>query len=50
MQRRRLLKALAGIAGLASAAFAAPAFAQTGTAGKIPLEVWKDPDCGCCND
>jgi Cu/Ag efflux protein CusF len=50
MQRRRLLKALAGITGLASTALVAPAFAQTGKAGKTPLEVWKDPDCGCCND
>ena len=53
MQRRRLLKALAGITGLtglASTGFVAPAFAQTGTAAKTPLEVWKDPDCGCCGD
>lgn len=50
MQRRRLLKALAGVTGLACSAFVAPVFAQAGTAGKTPLEVWKDPNCGCCND
>ena len=53
MQRRRLLKALAGITsltGLAGTAFVAPAFAQTRAAGKTPLEVWKDPNCGCCGD
>ena len=53
MQRRRLMKALAGIAGLtgwAGTAFLAPAFAQTGAAGKTPIEVWKDPDCDCCKD
>ena len=53
MQRRRLLKALAGITGLtglAGTAFVAPAFAQTTSAAKTPLEVWKDPNCGCCDD
>ena len=53
MQRRRLLKALAGVTGLTSlagTAFVAPTFAQTSTAAKIPLEVWKDPNCGCCGD
>ncbi len=50
MQRRRLLKAIAGITGLTSTAFVAPAFAQTSTTAKTPLEVWKDPDCGCCGD
>ena len=50
MQRRRLLKALASVTGLASTAFVAPVFAQAGAAGKTPIEVWKDPDCGCCND
>jgi len=53
MQRRRLLKALAGATGLtgfAGTAFVAPAFAQTNNTEKTPLEVWKDPDCGCCGD
>ena len=50
MQRRRLLKAIAGITGLTSTAFVAPAFGQTSTTAKTPLEVWKDPDCGCCGD
>jgi hypothetical protein len=50
MQRRQLLKALAGVTGLTSTAFGLPAVAQTGAAGKTPLEVWKDPDCGCCAD
>lgn len=39
--RRRLLAA-AGLALLAPAAFAA--------AKKVPVEVWKDPSCGCCKD
>jgi hypothetical protein len=53
MQRRQLLKALAGVTGLtglSGTAFATPALAQTSTAAKTPLEVWKDPDCGCCGD
>jgi hypothetical protein len=50
MQRRRLLKALAGVTGLAGTAFVAPAFAQASAAEKTPLEVWKDPNCGCCKD
>lgn len=28
----------------------APAFAQQGTGKKTPIEVWKDPSCGCCKD
>lgn len=27
----------------------APAFAQ-GPATRIPMEIWKDPNCGCCKD
>jgi hypothetical protein len=50
MQRRRLLKALAGITGLTSAASVAPAFAQASATTKTPIEVWKDPNCGCCGD
>ncbi len=53
MQRRLLLKALAGITsltGLAGTAFVAPVFAQTSSAAKTPLEIWKDPNCGCCGD
>jgi len=56
MQRRHFLKTivggttLTGLIGLGGAAFVAPAFAQTGAAGKTPLEVWKDPNCGCCGD
>lgn len=53
MQRRRLLKAFAGITGLtglAGTAFVAPAFAQSSVTAKTPMEVWKDPDCGCCGD
>jgi hypothetical protein len=44
MQRRQLIQA---IAALASAPALAPAlWAQA----KVPVEVWKDPDCGCCKD
>ena len=35
------------VAGIA-AAIALPALASKPT--KIPLEVWKDPNCGCCKD
>lgn len=42
LSRRSLLAAAAGIALTSSAAFAATAPA--------PLEVWKDPSCGCCKD
>ncbi|HYP70480.1 MAG TPA: DUF411 domain-containing protein [Variovorax sp.] len=42
INRRTLLAA-----GLAAGI--APAFAQ-GAGGKIPVEVWKDPSCGCCKD
>lgn len=43
MHKRTLLHALAG---LAAVALAPPVMAQTRTA----VEVWKDPDCGCCKD
>lgn len=50
MQRRRLLQALSGWAALTGASLLAPAIAQTGSASKPLLEVWKDPNCGCCKD
>ena len=43
MQRRQLIQT---IAALASSAVAPALLAQT----KTPVEVWKDPDCGCCKD
>lgn len=42
MQRRSLLQGLALLA--AGAAAALPAQSRTA------IEVWKDPDCGCCKD
>ena len=42
--RRSALTWLAAAASLASL----PAMAAT--AGKTPIEVWKDPNCGCCKD
>jgi hypothetical protein len=43
MQRRTALAAL-GIA-------LAPTLSRAaGPAAKTPVEVWKDPDCGCCKD
>ncbi len=42
MQRRKLLQFLAGGASLASAGLLAQ--------GKPLVEVWKDPNCGCCLD
>lgn len=50
MQRRRLLSVLAGAV---SAAWLPAAIAQgpAGSGGNKPqMEVWKDPDCGCCKD
>ena len=44
MKRRLLIQALASLAG---ASFGAPAvMAQS----KTMVEVWKDPNCGCCKD
>ena len=44
MQRRFLLQTLASLAG--AAALAPGLMAQT----RPQVEVWKDPDCGCCKD
>lgn len=45
--RRRALHLLAAAAGMA----ALPALAGKAVApAKIPMEVWKDPNCGCCKD
>jgi len=45
--RRHALQLLAAAAALASSA-ALPTLAAT--PAKIPMEVWKDPNCGCCKD
>ena len=42
--RRHALHLLAAAAGMA----ALPALAAS--PAKIPMEVWKDPNCGCCKD
>lgn len=42
--RRHALHLLAAAAGIA----ALPALAAS--PAKIPMEVWKDPNCGCCKD
>jgi hypothetical protein len=44
MKRRQLIQAMAALAG--ASAMTSPLMAQT----KTPVEVWKDPDCGCCKD
>lgn len=44
MKRRFLLQALASLAG--TAALAPSLMAQT----RPQVEVWKDPDCGCCKE
>lgn len=47
MQRRTLLTTAAALA----AATTLPALAQAPSAGTLPvMQVWKDPNCGCCND
>jgi hypothetical protein len=40
--RRTLLAAIAGVA-------AAPLLARAAKS-PVPIEVWKDPECGCCHD
>lgn len=42
LQRRSMLLALAGVA-LGGQVFARPL-------AKVPIQVWKDPNCGCCQD
>ncbi|WP_411878787.1 DUF411 domain-containing protein [Polaromonas sp. YR568] len=44
MQRRQLIRTVAAIAG--AAAVAPALMAQT----RPQVEVWKDPNCGCCKD
>lgn len=44
MQRRQLIQAMAAIAG--ASAITPALWAQA----KVSVEVWKDPDCGCCKD
>ena len=44
MQKRTLLRALAAAG---AAALALPTLAQ---AARPTVEVWKDPNCGCCKD
>jgi hypothetical protein len=44
MQRRLFIQTLAGLAG--ACAMAPAVWAQ----GQPKVEVWKDPDCGCCED
>lgn len=47
MQRRTLLTTAAALA----AATALPVLAQAPSANTLPvMQVWKDPNCGCCND
>ena len=48
LNRRHLLSALP----LLAAALAAPRLvrAATDTAAATPVEIWKDPSCGCCHD
>lgn len=47
LQRRRLL---ATALPLLCAALAAPHLARAAGAPATPVEVWKDPSCGCCHD
>ncbi len=48
MQRRTLLTSAAA---LAAGAAAWPALGQAPSQSVLPvMQVWKDPNCGCCND
>ena len=44
--RRSALRRMA----LACTAFAAPSLWAAAPTARIPVEVWKDPNCGCCQD
>ncbi|MFC5519601.1 DUF411 domain-containing protein [Polaromonas jejuensis] len=46
MRKRLFIKAMAVLAGTGGTAMGMPLSAQTRPA----IEVWKDPDCGCCKD
>ena len=46
MLRRSIIKAMAGLAGAGAAVMTAPLLAQP----QPLMEVWKDPNCGCCKD
>ncbi len=46
MQKRLFIKALAVLVGAGSTAIGVPLSAQT----RPVVEVWKDPNCGCCKD
>jgi len=54
MQRRTLLSgasaALTGLAGATLLALSAPVALAQARRNAIVMEVWKDPQCGCCND
>lgn len=46
MQRRRFIQALHALAGAATVGHLAPA----GATPSVSVDVWKDPNCGCCGD
>lgn len=46
MQKRLFIQALAALTAATSPLMGASVFAQT----KPLIEVWKDPNCGCCGD
>ena len=46
MKKRLFIQAAAVLAAGAGITFGLPVFAQT----RPLVEVWKDPDCGCCGD
>ena len=50
IDRRRLLGLAALGAAAAAAAVAAPSLARAATGAQPLVEVWKDPNCGCCGD
>ena len=46
----RLLRAATGTAGTNSAATTAATAATAAGTAATPVEIWKDPSCGCCHD
>ncbi|WP_332774504.1 DUF411 domain-containing protein [Polaromonas sp.] len=46
MLRRSIIKAMAGLAGAGASVMTVPLLAQP----QALVEVWKDPNCGCCKD
>ena len=50
LRRRQWLATTLPLLGAGLAAALAPRWSPAATPGAVPVEVWKDPSCGCCKD